>query len=163
MDIVVLVGKDGSGKLDTFNTLAKVGFKRIKSYTTNKAECNNEDFIYVTDEEFEECFNTGFMIEKTEVQINGQKYKYGLQYIFGGTKHVAIVDAHGFKKIKEKYDDCVLGVLMASADDMKEYKKTQEIAEIINDIDLELETELDRNSKIIKIMTALIGEEHEII
>lgn len=115
MEFICIMGRSNSGKSSVEKYLEKMGFKVSVSYTTRKPriqdgkeEVNGVDYRFVTEDKFMELVNKGKIIEYEKY---GNNY-YGTPVPYGSTRYVAVVCVNGFKALKEKYGNQVLGVYL---------------------------------------------------
>jgi guanylate kinase len=109
------MGESGCGKSSIEYMLEVCGYMRSISYTTRKprvnngkAEINGVDYNFVSRAEFMRLVESEKMAEFAVV--HGEFY--GTPRIYGGSKHVAVVDPNGFKSLKEIYGNQVIGVYL---------------------------------------------------
>lgn len=102
--LYVLSGVSGSGKSEILNAISK---NQILSFTTRKpreSEVNGKDYIFISEEKFEELLNTNGLIEHTLYSGN----HYGItREEFEGKLSTGdtffIADVHGMEQIKKVY------------------------------------------------------------
>jgi guanylate kinase len=107
------MGLSGSGKTTIEKALEGHGFKRSISYTTREPqvrngvlEQDNNEYKFVTKERFMALVKANAIIEYENYNGN----YYGTPEPIGADRHVAVVCLKGFKALKEKYGDQVIGV-----------------------------------------------------
>ena len=115
MQIVCLMGAKGSAKKQVERVLEDFGFKRSISYTTRKPmikdgklEESGDEYKFVTLDKFMDLVNKGFIIECEN--YNGEYY--GTPIPLGADRFVAVVGVKGFKALREKYGEQVIGVYL---------------------------------------------------
>lgn len=115
------MGISGSGKSTLESSLENMGFNRSVSYTTrepqmrnNVLETDGNEYRFVTEKKFMELVNAGIIIE---FEKYGEFY-YGTPEPIGAEKHVAVVCTNGFKALKEKYGDQVVGVYIKCTEEV---------------------------------------------
>lgn len=113
MQFICIMGISGSGKSTLEASLEKIGYTRSVSYTTrepqvrnNVLETDGNEYRFVTEAKFMELVKANIIIE---FEKYGNFY-YGTPEPIGAEKHVAVVCTNGFKALKEKYGDQVIGV-----------------------------------------------------
>lgn len=113
MQFICIMGISGSGKSTLENGLEKMGYTRSVSYTTREPQVRNNvleqdgrEYRFVTESKFMELVKANIIIEYEKY---GNFY-YGTPEPIGAEKHVAVVCVNGFKALKEKYGDQVIGV-----------------------------------------------------
>lgn len=119
------MGVTGSGKSTIEKNLEKLGFTRSISYTTrqpqvrnNKLEENGVEYNFVTREKFMELVDKGVIIEYEEYDGN----LYGTPEPFGATSYVSVVCTNGFKALKEKYGEQIIGVYLQCSNEISEQR-----------------------------------------
>lgn len=107
------MGISGSGKSTLENGLEKMGYVRSVSYTTREPQVRNNvlekdgrEYRFVTESKFMELVKANIIIEYEKYD----NFYYGTPEPIGAEKHVAVVCVNGFKALKEKYGDQVIGV-----------------------------------------------------
>lgn len=115
MQFICIMGISGSGKSTLESSLEQMGYNRSVSYTTRKPQIRNNvletdgnEYKFVTEEKF-------MQLVKADIIIEFEKYAdfyYGTPAPIGAEKHVAVVCVNGFKALKEKYGDQVIGIYL---------------------------------------------------
>lgn len=81
MRVFALLGTMGTGKTTIYNKLIEKGFVGIKEMTTRPirlGEQNNQQYIFVTDDEYKKHFQQKLVIASSSFIISsGDVYKYG--------------------------------------------------------------------------------------
>jgi guanylate kinase len=103
-----ITGPSGSGKTTIMRQLMD---NELLSFTTRKmreGETNGEDYLFISNEEFDELFESGQLAEWTKYDGNC----YGLtmeevEYKLANDNAFFICDNNGFNQIIEKYNDVV--------------------------------------------------------
>jgi len=115
------MGISGSGKSTLESGLANLGFNRSVSYTTRKPQVRNNvletdgnEYRFVTEEKFMELVKEGIIIEFEKYN----QFYYGTPEPIGAEKHVAVVCTSGFRALKDKYGDQVIGVYLKCPEDV---------------------------------------------
>lgn len=111
MQILLISGKSGACKSTVERKIEKLGFKRVKSYTTRRMrpeEVDGEDYYFVNHETFDKLFNEGYIIEKTEYAGEW----YGKEQLTGDTNFVAVVERSGIEAMKRMYGNQVTSVYL---------------------------------------------------
>lgn len=124
MRFICLMGVTGSGKSTVERNLEKLGFTRSISYTTRepqirngKLEENGVEYNFVTREKFMTLVESGVIIEYEEYDGN----LYGTPEPFGAVDYVSVVCTNGFKALRQKYGEQVIGVYLKC--DQNTYEK----------------------------------------
>ena len=96
--IIALIGKSGSGKTTITDTLScDYGCKVLKSYTTRpRRHPNDDDHIYVSDEEFDKLTD---IVAFTE--FSGYRYCATQQQV--DESDIYIIDPYGLEQLKSLY------------------------------------------------------------
>ena len=115
MDFVCIMGLTGSGKSTIEKLMERYGYKRSVSYTTREPqvrngvlEQNGNEYKFVTEERFKALVEANAIIE---FEKYGDNY-YGTPEPIGSDRHVAVLCIKGFKALKEKYGDQVIGIYL---------------------------------------------------
>lgn len=161
MQFICLMGISGSGKSELEHGLEKMGYTRSVSYTTrepqvrnNVLETDGNEYKFVSEERFME-------LVKANIIIEFEKYNncyYGTPEPIGAEKHVAVVCTNGFKALKNKYGDQVIGVYIKCPKDLSidrirkrhagSNKTTEDIEKRIEN-DLKLAEEMEKVADLI--------------
>jgi len=162
------MGGSGSGKSYIESKLETMGFTRSISYTSRepkvrngKLEENGKEYRFVTREKFLELVDKGIIIEHEEYDGN----LYGTPVLIGSSRYVAVVFINGFKALKEKYGNQVVGVYLKCDRDIAiERAKSRDcnIEQFIRRYDREKET-LDKIEEIADITIDSSKDECDII
>lgn len=155
MQFICIMGISGSGKSTLESSLENMGYTRSVSYTTRQpqvrngvAETDGNEYRFVTVGKFMELVSAGIIIEYEKY---GDNY-YGTPEPIGAEKHVAVVCTNGFKALKEKYGDQVIGVYLKCPEDVSIDRirarhlnsgKTAEAVEARINTDLKLAAEME--------------------
>lgn len=116
-----ITGPSGSGKT---TIMREVMNNELLSFTTRpmrEGEVDGKDYMFITKEEFDMRFGAGELAEWTE--YNGYYYGLTMEEINQkmSNKHAFFIcDNHGFKQIKEKYDNVVSIFLYGDKKDVYE-------------------------------------------
>lgn len=115
MKFVCIMGGTNSGKSTVEQYLEKMGFTRSISYTTRKPqvrdgilETHGKEYRFVTVEKFMDLVAKGHIIEYEKYNDN----YYGTPVPHGATRYVAVVCLGGYRALKEKFGDQVIGVYL---------------------------------------------------
>ena len=115
MKFVCIMGRNNSGKSTVEEYLEKMGFTRSISYTTREPqvrngvlETNGKEYRFVSEEKFMELVDKGIIIEYEKY---GNNY-YGTPVPHGSSRYVAVVCIGGYRALKEKFGDQVIGVYL---------------------------------------------------
>lgn len=108
-----ILGKSASGKSTIENLLEEKGLIRLISCTTRpprENERNGIDYYYVTEQEFENMRLNNLLLEYTEYR--GWHYGININQIDmnDDKDYLAVIEPHGYKQIKEKLGDKVVGI-----------------------------------------------------
>lgn len=102
--MIILIGESGSGKTTILKELEKIGYNRIKDYTTReKREGEDEqEYIFVTKEKFEKLWNNKKLLQRAE--YNGEFYGLSAENIDENSCCIQIVESindikEGLKRI----------------------------------------------------------------
>jgi guanylate kinase len=109
------MGINNSGKTTVESYLEKMGFTRSISYTTRSPEVRNgvletngKEYRFVSEEKFMELVNKGIIIEYEKYGV----HYYGTPVPYGATRFVAVVCLGGYRALKQKFGDQVIGVYL---------------------------------------------------
>lgn len=99
--IIALLGESASGKSTIEKEICKkYGYKRIVSYTTRPpriGEKNGIDYYFVTNEDFNEMIENGYMVE--HANYNG--WQYGITKQDCRDDGVVVLTPHGLRNLKK--------------------------------------------------------------
>lgn len=119
MQIVCIMGKSGSGKSTIESKLEQLGYNRIISYTTRSPRGNEQsgkEYYFVTEEQFDRLIDRNILMESAT--YNG--HRYGAPKPVGASNNVIVVEADGFRKIKQLYGKQAIGIYIDVSDDIIE-------------------------------------------
>lgn len=119
MRIICILGKSGSGKSTIESKLESLGYNRIVSYTTRKPrgnEVNGREYHFITDKQFSRLIEKNILME--HATYNGNMY--GAPRPVGAVNYVIVVEADGYRKIKQMYGSQAIGVYVSVPDDIIE-------------------------------------------
>ena len=154
--ITAFIGKSGSGKTQIVNELVKQGYKKIITYTTRPIRENErpeEDYHYITEEDFLKKINDGFFAEWEGFDtVEGRWY-------YGSAAEDYIEDVHEDKivslnpralvKIQEKFPNIHSIYIYANRESISERLKNRKDkkAEVVrrmsmDDLDFKKATEI---------------------
>lgn len=132
--VIVFSGTSGSGKSTIVNVLSS---NQIVSFTTRKKrelERNGVDYLFITEEEFQELLHSDGLIE--HVVYSGNRYGITKEELHNKTSTYDaywIADYHGMKQMKKLYDNCLTIFFFCEKDDieqrMKDRGETKEFIE----------------------------------
>lgn len=113
--VIIIVGRTCSGKTYLANKLGKLDMTVSKSYTTRSPRRNEEDYVFVSEEEFEKLRTERFFFETTRFS----EHSYGTPYqdvknAQAGYEMVFVVDPQGAKNLKRMIPDAL--VVLVDAD-----------------------------------------------
>lgn len=121
MHFICLMGMSGSGKSTIEKALESYGYKRSVSYTTREPQVRNgkleedgNEYRFVTVDKFKALYNAKAIIEFEEYNNNF----YGTPEPIGADKHVAVLCTKGYKALKEKYGNQVIGVYLKCEEEL---------------------------------------------
>lgn len=128
MIFICLMGVTGSGKSTVERNLEKLGFTRSISYTSRKPQVRNGkleengvEYNFVTREKFKQLVESGVIIEFEEYDGN----LYGTPEPFGATEYVSVVCTNGFRALRQKYGEQVIGIYLKCSDEIIEQRALQ--------------------------------------
>ena len=169
MRIICILGKSGSGKSTIESKLESLGYNRIVSYTTRKPrgnEVNGREYHFITEKQFNKLLEKNILME--HATYNGNMY--GAPRPVGAVNYVIVVEADGFKKIRQLYGSQAIGVYVDVPDDVieeritsrgdttdvdfknrKEQDKTK-FSNIINEVDLVVDGREKADISVLKIL-----------
>lgn len=114
-----LLGKSASGKSTIEKLLEEKGLKRLVSVTTRNPrenEQNGVDYFYISEQEFEWLKNDNLLLEYSEYR----GWHYGISStqidMNDDEDYVAVIEPHGYKMIKDKLGDRVIGIYITVQD-----------------------------------------------
>jgi len=114
-----ILGKTASGKSTIERFLEEKGLKRLISCTTRpmrENEQNGVDYNYLTILEFKNLESNGLLLESTEYR----GWHYGLSIdqidINDDKDYIAVIEPYGYRQIKEKLGDKVIGIYITVQD-----------------------------------------------
>lgn len=114
-----ILGKSASGKSTIERLLEEKGLKRLISCTTRPIRENERegiDYYYLTIPEFESLRINNQLLESTEYR--GWHYGISINQIDmnDDKDYIAVVEPHGYRQIKEKLEDKVIGIYITVQD-----------------------------------------------
>ena len=134
MKFVCIMGRTSSGKSTLERTLEQLGFKRNISYTTREPrmehgelEKDGDKYNFISRDKFNDLLKNGKIIES--VEYNGELY--GMARPFGSSKYVAVVEANGFRALKQIYGEQVIGIYLSCDEDVA-LKRAEERDGVVN-------------------------------
>ena len=117
--VYCILGKSASGKSTIERLLEEKGLKRLISFTTRPMRENERtgvDYNYITIQEFENLKSNGQLLECTEYR----GWYYGINSSQIDMKddrdYLAVIEPHGYRQIKEKLGDKVIGIYITIQD-----------------------------------------------
>ena len=119
MQIVCILGKSGSGKSTIEHKLELLGYNRIISYTTRKPRGNEEngrEYHFITEKQFKSLIDKNILMENATYSGN----MYGAPRPVGSMNNVIVVEADGFRKIKETYGSQAIGIYISVPTDERD-------------------------------------------
>ena len=172
MRFVCIMGRNNSGKSTVEQYLEKMGFTRSISYTTREPqirngvmETNGKEYRFVTEDKFMELVNKGHIIEYEKY---GNNY-YGTPVPHGASRHVAVVCIGGYRALKEKFGEQVIGVYLkcdkeVALDRAVKRDKTEEQAlkrfkeeeELVKSMEKEADIIIDSNQEIYSMLAEIL-------
>ena len=115
--IICIMGRSGSGKSSIRDSLSRMGYYRLISYTTRgpeDGEVHGRDYHFVNKNEFIGLLHKDIIMEWTE--YNGSFY--GAPHPIGSMNNVVIMEPEGYRTIKERYGKQVIGVYVEVPTDL---------------------------------------------
>lgn len=114
-----ILGKSASGKSTIERLLEEKELKRLISVTTRPMRENERegvDYNYITISEFENLKNNNKLLEYTEYR--GWHYGLSIEQIDmnDDKDYIAVIEPTGYKQIKEKLGDKVVGIYITVQD-----------------------------------------------
>lgn len=120
MKFICIMGRNNSGKSTVEQYLEKMGFKRSVSYTTREPqvrngvlETNGKEYVFVSEQKFFELYDKGIIIEYEKYNNN----YYGTPVPHGASRYVAVVCLGGYRALRNKFGDQVIGVYLKCNED----------------------------------------------
>ncbi len=120
---IFLIGPSGSGKTTLAKELEDRGYERILAYTTRPPRDNEDassDYIFVTDEEFQNAFLDGELTcVRTYSTIFGT-WSYGFAWsdLYRAVDSVAVIDPESYLRIYDQIENC-FGIYLDIPDDVR--------------------------------------------
>lgn len=139
--IYVLFGPSGAGKTTAFNSLRKLGYNTIITYTTRpirENEINNLNYKFITDIEYDFLKESGELICTFEAK-NG--WKYGVN-INDFPEHnncynidtIIVLEPDGIKQLREKFHNSLITAILIDADEEIRFQRALRRGDNINEI-----------------------------
>lgn len=120
---IFLIGPSGSGKTTLAKELEGRGYERILAYTTRPPRDNEDessDYIFVTDEEFQNAFLDGELTcVRTYSTIFGT-WSYGFAWsdLYRAVDSIAVIDPESYLRIYDQIENC-FGIYLDIPDDVR--------------------------------------------
>lgn len=99
--IYALVGQTNSGKTTLLNSLKKLGYESIITYTTRPIRDREEDGVdyhFIDDDEYFYMEYMDFLASKFEAE-NGWKYGININDLKFDKKYVIVIEPHGLRSL----------------------------------------------------------------
>ncbi len=102
---VILCGKTNSGKTTVAKELEKQGMTKVVTYTTRpkrENEIDGEDYIYLTNKEFDRLKEKGFFAETAQYNASFGFCQYGSSKESYIDNSVIVLNPYGIEQLEEK-------------------------------------------------------------